>query len=70
MATATCPSCDSRFILRSPAHIGQRVVCDFCETELEVVSLKPLELDWPAFEDGDYFDEEDYDYNLDSEERW
>ncbi len=72
MATVTCPSCESKFILGVPARIGNRVVCDFCEVELEIISLKPLDLDWPLYEDTDYYDDGDfdYDYDYDQEERW
>jgi lysine biosynthesis protein LysW len=38
--------------------MGQRVKCGACGTELEVVWLDPVELDWPYDEDDEEFDEE------------
>ena len=46
---AYCPECDAKLNIKSP-KLGQIVSCRVCDTRLEVVDLKPLELDW-AFED-------------------
>lgn len=61
-----CPDCDARITLKSP-QLGQQVICRACGTELEVVDLSPLELDWaldePYDDDDDeyeYVDDEDY----------
>jgi len=44
--------------------MGKRVVCPVCHTELEVVWLDPVELDWPYDDDEDDYDEyEDSDYD-------
>jgi lysine biosynthesis protein LysW len=52
---AYCPECDAKINVKSP-KLGQIVVCRVCDTRLEVVDLRPLELDW-AFEDD--FDDMD-----------
>ena len=75
-----CPMCSA--VIQAPANsaIGDLVYCDQCDAELEIVSLKPLELDWPLddyedvdeddddfeyeYEDGDYHDEE-FDFDED-----
>ncbi|MFO7540886.1 MAG: hypothetical protein R6X32_22830 [Chloroflexota bacterium] len=42
-----CPECDGRIILKSP-RLGQRLTCNDCRVRLQVISLKPLELEWAA----------------------
>ena len=66
MISAECPSCGVEVQFTVSPKIGERVTCKMCETELEVVWLDPIELDWP-FEEVDYEEEyedyeEDYDY--------
>ncbi|MCA9923633.1 MAG: hypothetical protein KC419_20225 [Anaerolineales bacterium] len=74
--SAICPACGSRLRFRFPLQLGEFIVCDECDTELEVVRMNPLKLDWAfddpiddddvedlAFEDasGSYdYDDEDY----------
>ncbi|MGC8837753.1 MAG: hypothetical protein ACP5UM_04980 [Anaerolineae bacterium] len=53
--TAYCPDCDEPIRLRGKVALGMRVTCPSCGAELEVVSLKPLELDWVY----DYEEEEE-----------
>ncbi|MEJ2749472.1 MAG: hypothetical protein P8183_16445 [Anaerolineae bacterium] len=62
---AYCPECDAKINVKSP-KLGQIVTCRVCDTRLEVVDLKPLELDW-AFED-DFDDMDDLDLDYDDEE--
>ena len=59
---AHCPECDAKINVKSP-KLGQIVSCRVCDTRLEVVDLKPLELDW-AFDD----DFDDLDFEADVEE--
>lgn len=58
MANAKCPMCGASVGVPSNVKEGDQVFCDSCDAELEVVSVKPLELDWPL-DDYDYDD--DYD---------
>ena len=64
MATSECPSCGAMVNVESNPRMGQRVVCKECDTELEVVWLEPIELDWlyDDDEDDDYGEDEDLDY--------
>jgi hypothetical protein len=39
--------------------MGQRFTCRSCNTEVEVVWLDPVELDWPYDEDDEVDDEFD-----------
>jgi alpha-aminoadipate carrier protein LysW len=51
MSDAVCPSCGEQVSVKGTAKIGMTVTCKSCDTELEVVWLDPLELDWPMEED-------------------
>jgi lysine biosynthesis protein LysW len=54
---AYCPECDSMIMLdRGVVKVGMRIKCPECSTMLEVISLKPLELDY-AFEDEEWDEE-------------
>jgi len=60
MNEAVCPSCNAQVSVKGTPKIGLHVTCKSCDTELEVVWLDPLELDWPMDEsDGEL--EEDAD---------
>ena len=50
MITAECPSCGLPVQLGSKPKMGQQVNCGACDTELEIVWLDPIELDW-VYED-------------------
>jgi len=56
MSTAVCPSCGAEVKVNGTPRIGMSVNCASCATDLDVVWLDPLELDWPI-EDDD-FDED------------
>jgi lysine biosynthesis protein LysW len=58
-----CPDCGSKVPLFSSVKLGYITTCPTCEVELEVISLKPLELDYPLFDDE--FDDDDYDDDWD-----
>ena len=69
-----CPFCKEAINLGKSAKEGDIVVCKACEAELEIVSLKPVELDWPLEdfdEDGDDFDDDDWDDDdFDDDDDW
>lgn len=60
-----CPDCDADVVFSKAPYLGQKKTCPECQSELEVIGLSPLELDW-AFEYDDYdyddveFDDDDY----------
>ena len=55
---AICPSCGEDIKLRENLKIGQMVDCPHCETELEVIDLDPVELDWAYYDDDEEWDED------------
>ena len=66
MAEAICPSCGEDIQLTGKVQLGQEVVCPHCETELEVIDLDPVELDW--IDDEDWDDWDDWDEEEEEEE--
>jgi lysine biosynthesis protein LysW len=50
VAKVTCRSCGREIKLRRDPPLGQRLVCPGCGTQLEVIGLTPLEVDW-AFDE-------------------
>jgi lysine biosynthesis protein LysW len=54
---AMCPACDETILLKEQPHLDQKVRCPHCRTDLIVVEVDPLELDWDDF-DEDWDDEE------------
>lgn len=50
-----CPECESMVTLSKSVKLGQFVECPECGMALEVISIKPLELDY-AFEEEDWDD--------------
>jgi lysine biosynthesis protein LysW len=55
---AWCPECDSRIEMGERVKLGTQLECSECGTMLEVISLKPLELDY-AVEDEEWEEEEE-----------
>jgi lysine biosynthesis protein LysW len=64
MAISFCPDCDGQISL-SQARLGQKLICPYCETQLEVISVEPLELDWAI----DWPDEDEWAEEREEEER-
>lgn len=58
-----CPDCEDNITLKGEIEWGQAVVCPHCGTNLEVINIDPVEVDW-AYEDSgyDYGDDDDDDY--------
>ena len=71
MANGKCPMCGANVSVPTNAKQGDLVNCAGCDAELEIVNVKPLELDWPLDDyeydedyddyDDDDFDDDDYD---------
>jgi alpha-aminoadipate carrier protein LysW len=51
-----CPECESPITLNKGVKLGDYIECPECGTMLEVISLKPLELDY-AVGDEDWEEE-------------
>lgn len=61
-----CPECDNPLdVDEDSVDVGETVTCDECGTELEVVSVDPLEL---APVDAEGYDDEDLSRNDDEED--
>ena len=50
MKRATCPECDDWINFPSRTKVGQRFLCESCQSELVVIRTSPLELDWAFLE--------------------
>jgi len=60
MASAFCPDCGGKIVLGPKPKKGQWVSCPYCNADLEIVSLNPIELAWASyFEDDDEYDEDE-----------
>ena len=68
METVPCPECSYEITLPRPRE-GQRIACPNCGADLEVISARPLELDWAYTEPEDDWETLDLD-DGDWEERW
>ena len=57
MLTAVCPECEHELKFDSIPEIGQHVVCENCNKQLEVTWLFPLALDYQNIYDQTYGEE-------------
>jgi transcription elongation factor Elf1 len=55
-----CPFCNGAVEVKKTAKEGDQVYCLFCDNELEIVQMKPLELDWPLDDYDDWEDDEEW----------
>jgi lysine biosynthesis protein LysW len=53
MPNAFCPSCQEEIYIEGVPDLGQRVSCENCDLEIEVIWLYPFTLDYP--EDSVYY---------------
>ena len=65
MKNGTCPNCGSNVPVSGNAHLGDILMCETCDTEVEVVSVNPVELDWPLEGMDEYGDFSGFDGDLD-----
>jgi len=45
-STIKCPDCSSTISFLDNSEIGDVIVCDNCEVELEIVNLDPAQVDY------------------------
>lgn len=64
MAFAYCPDCAGRVYLGRKPWVGQPAGCDYCDAELEVVSLNPPQVDWADSVTEDTPEEEEWELEL------
>jgi lysine biosynthesis protein LysW len=63
---ARCPECNSKLTLPEKIERWDHVYCESCNAELEVLSLRPLELEAVYdFEEDDLLDDLDDEDDLD-----
>ena len=66
MTVSKCPLCGEKVKISAKPWIGQSVDCPACDATLEVISLRPLSLDWPYDDEGYYntdYDDEEFELN-------
>jgi alpha-aminoadipate carrier protein LysW len=56
MPKTYCPECEAVISVDDPRE-GGKVTCRECGTELEIISINPLEVDFPLDYDDDWDDE-------------
>jgi lysine biosynthesis protein LysW len=69
MQDAKCPMCGATVQVSEKKKMGDIVFCDQCDAELEIVSLKPIELDWPLDDyDAEAEGEDEEGWDLDDDD--
>ena len=48
--TATCPACHEALSIAGTVSVDDWIVCPYCGTDLQVISVWPWELDWAYVE--------------------
>jgi lysine biosynthesis protein LysW len=73
--TARCPECGGTVALDKGVKLGEFIECHECGTMLEVISLKPLEIDyalgyedWEELEEDEEWDDEEWEEGWEEEE--
>lgn len=54
MPSTNCPACEGRVYVDPSTEQGDIIICEDCDSQLELVGMDPIELD-PAFDDDDAF---------------
>ena len=63
MTKPVCLDCDRPLLIAATLNIGDTFSCRHCQSELELVSIKPLKVDWPHDDTYDDWDGEVDDYH-------
>ena len=66
---AYCPDCEEAINFKAKPKLGQRFACPNCDSELEVINLSPLEIDW-AYDEPEVDREDDWEEEEWSEDDW
>ena len=59
MPLAVCPECEAEIHVDEEIDKGEKMHCEECDAQLEVVGLDPIELDVVYGEEEEDFTEED-----------
>jgi hypothetical protein len=65
---AQCPECESSVPIPRASELWDTVICPFCQTELQLISESPPELDYADYDDELDLDDE-YD-EVDDDDDW
>lgn len=57
MPSATCPECDERVYIKADTELGEVIICEECDSDLELVGLDPFELDPYVKKNVDEYDD-------------
>jgi transcription elongation factor Elf1 len=56
-----CLLCNKMIDLGLNYKVGKFITCKNCEMVYEIINIDPVMIDWPYYNDGDYYDDlEDY----------
>lgn len=59
-----CLNCEGEIEIGRNPKVGQYVDCDNCDMEFRIVSINPIEIEWPYEDDDDFVD---YDFGDDND---
>ena len=59
MESGICPQCGNNVSVGAQPKLGKILTCSECGTDLEIIWLDPVELDFPIEEDE--YEEDDFD---------
>jgi lysine biosynthesis protein LysW len=58
MPKTYCPDCDA-VINKDNPQVGAMITCSRCQTELEIISTDPFEVDFPLDYDDEWEDDDE-----------
>ena len=58
---AQCPECDAWIKVPGSTELWDVVMCPNCDTDLQLISVDPPELDYADYDDDNDYDYDDYD---------
>ena len=58
-----CPACRKYVFIGHSPQVGSGVICTRCHTELQIVDLNPVSLDWIS-DEQDYYEFDDINYSI------
>jgi lysine biosynthesis protein LysW len=59
MASTQCSECDEEIEIAGRPRLGQKVMCNHCGAQLEVIATDPLEVEIAQEEDDDLWDDDE-----------
>jgi lysine biosynthesis protein LysW len=68
MASTQCSECDEEIEIAGRPRLGQKVMCNHCGAQLEVIATDPLEVEIAQEEDDDLWDEDELEDELEDDD--